>query len=348
VVAGYGDGTVLLWDLGGPAYPPMQVAGGGSSVLFSTDDRRVLIGSPSGRQARLFDAVTGRQLAAVPGPDSSSVNSAVFSADEKFVLTANGGPKNATHILDLQTGAVVRTFPLGDVGDKALYSPDGKLVATSQNLPLLRLWDAISAHPILTITLPGPAEDFVFSPDGKFIVMVNGVPTTTVSLWDVATGQEVQHIEGLPGNGHGVALSPDGKWVAAGGNDKIVQIWDIATGQEVQRFVGHTQAVLRIAFSPDRKWLATASSDKTARLWDVTTGQELRRFSGHTNAVQSVAFSHDGKLLVTGSADKTARIWRTDYHDTMRYLCGLLTRDLTQEERTHYGITDQRPTCPAP
>ena len=58
-------------------------------------------------------------------------------------------------------------------------------------------------------------------------------------------------------------------------------------------------------------------------------------------------FSSDGRYLLTGSHDQSARLWHTDYHDTIDYLCGLLIRDLTPEERTQYGIADQEPTCPA-
>jgi WD40 repeat protein/transcriptional regulator with XRE-family HTH domain len=346
-VAGYRDGTVLLWDLGGPAYPPMPAGGQVRTVTFSADDRLVLTGSPGGRQARLFDATTGRQLPPMfPGPQKSTVNSAAFSPDGKFLLTADGGPDNAAHVWDTGTGAVVLTFPIGDIGVDALYSPDGKIVVTTQNFPRLRLWDALSARPLRTITVPGPAEDFAFTRDGQSIATING-DHPTASLWDVATGREVQRFQGLIPFGRGVAISPDGKWLATGGDDKIARLWDIATGQEVRRFVGHTDAVWHVAFSPDGQWLATASADKTARLWDVATGQEVRRYSGHAGTVRSVAFSHDGKLVLTGSLDGTARIWRIDYHDTMRYLCSALRRDLTPDERVQYGITDRGPTCPA-
>ena len=52
--------------------------------------------------------------------------------------------------------------------------------------------------------------------------------------------------------------------------------------------------------------------------------------------------------IVTRRHDNTARLWDTDYHDTIRFVCGLLTRDLTPDERTQYGIPDQGPTCLAP
>jgi WD40 repeat protein len=61
--------------------------------------------------------------------------------------------------------------------------------------------------------------------------------------------------------------------------------------------------------------------------------------------VRDVTFSPNGRYIVTAGGNATARLWHTDYHDTIRYLCGVLTRDLTPEERAHYGIAGDRPTC---
>ena len=87
------------------------------------------------------------------------------------------------------------------------------------------------------------------------------------------------------------------------------------------------------------------SLDKTARIWDLATGQEIRRFAGHTDQINGVAFSPDGKLVLTGSSDNTARLWHVDYHETINYVCGRLTRDFTTDERARYALPDAKPTC---
>jgi WD40 repeat protein len=100
------------------------------------------------------------------------------------------------------------------------------------------------------------------------------------------------------------------------------------------------------AFSPDGKFVLTSGRDGTARLWDITTGREIRRLTGHTNEVRDVAFSPYGKYILTASEDGTARLWLTNLQETIRAVCTTLTRDLTLEERTQFGIVDQGPTCP--
>ena len=66
-----------------------------------------------------------------------------------------------------------------------------------------------------------------------------------------------------------MALSQDGKTLAAGSADGIVRVWDVATHRQITALTGPGGAVNSAAFSPDGTTLATGSADHTVRLWDV-------------------------------------------------------------------------------
>ena len=67
-----------------------------------------------------------------------------------------------------------------------------------------------------------------------------------------------------------VAISPDGRYVAAGSLDTVVRIWDVGSGVLVERLRGHRDSVYSVAFTPDGKGLVSGSLDKTLKYWDVS------------------------------------------------------------------------------
>ncbi|KAF6785943.1 hypothetical protein CMUS01_16540, partial [Colletotrichum musicola] len=133
----------------------------------------------------------------------------------------------------------------------------------------------------------------------------------TVKLWDTATGQCQQTLEGHSSTVNSVAFSPDGRQLASGSDDKTVKLWDTATGQCQQTLEGHSHWVMSVAFSPDGRQLASGSGDKTVKLWDTATGQCQQTLEGHSSTVFSVAFSPDGRQLASGSSDYTVKLWDT-------------------------------------
>ncbi len=164
-------------------------------------------------------------------------------------------------------------------------------------------------------------QSIAFTPDGRQIVSAS--EDKTIRVWDLATGKTVRTIRGevAPGQAGGIramALSPDGKWLAAGGTFTggnpgdfgAIRLYDFASGKLVALLRGHKNAVSGLAFSPDGRHLLSGSVDFTAILWDVAPGRVLHRLRGHRDAISAVGFTPDGQRAVTASLDHDLRLWR--------------------------------------
>ncbi|MEN8218540.1 MAG: WD40 repeat domain-containing protein [Pseudomonadota bacterium] len=164
-------------------------------------------------------------------------------------------------------------------------------------------------------------KDIVFTPDGRSLVSAGD--DKLIRVWDIETGQTVRTLRGQIGAGHegkiyAMALSPDGRWLAAGGfmagtnTEKVgtIRLYDFSSGRLIALLSGHTNVVNALAFSPDSRILVSGSADFNAILWDVEQRRQLRTLQGHTDDIYAVAFTLDGGRVVTGSSDHTLRLWR--------------------------------------
>jgi len=343
VLTGSQDSTARLWDAATrqEAHAFTGHTSSVSSVAFSPDGKYALTGSLD-KTAQLWDPATGQEVRVFSG-HTDDVRSVAFSPDGKHILT--GSADTTARLWDAATGQEVRVFS-GHTGivQSVAFSLNGKYVLTGSQDKTAWLWDAVTAQKVRVFTgHTGSVSSVAFSPDGQHVL--TGSLDKTARLWGAATGQEVRVFTGHTDAVLSVTFSPDGQYVLTGGFDATARLWDAASGQEVRVFIGHTDWVKSVASSPDGQYVLTGSVDATARLWDAASGREVRVFTGHTASVSSVAFSPDGKYVLTGSDDKTARLWDADYRDLIRWVCARLVRDLTDEEREQYGITDKRATC---
>jgi WD40 repeat protein len=100
------------------------------------------------------------------------------------------------------------------------------------------------------------------------------------------------------GLSEGLALSPDGHTLAAGGYPSLVW-WELETGKKRLPTSDYSGMVNTLAYSPDGRLLASASMEGTLILWDAKTGQQVANL-GDSGFSPAVAFSPDSKLLAAG------------------------------------------------
>jgi WD40 repeat protein len=147
--------------------------------------------------------------------------------------------------------------------------------------------------------------------DNKTLVSSGG--DRRISCWDVATGKLRADLFANETEVSQVALSADGKTLAAAfGNPTKFRILDAATGKE--RFAWKAPAgAFRIVLSPDGKLLATAAfQGVSVHVWDTSTGQVVKQFDGVKGTAETLAFSPDGKLLACGGYQRGLEVWEVE------------------------------------
>lgn len=113
-----------------------------------------------------------------------------------------------------------------------------------------------------------------------------------------------------PPNGlHALAFSPNGRFLAVGGAESIIQLWQMPERRPLYTLQGHTSSIYGLAFSMDGKILASSSGDQTIRLWDLSTGELVRILRGHTGVVTALLLHPNGRRLISSSGDETMKIW---------------------------------------
>ncbi|GAA3163015.1 hypothetical protein GCM10010466_62470 [Planomonospora alba] len=163
------------------------------------------------------------------------------------------------------------------------YSPDGDLLATSDERGEVRLWDPATGEPAAA-PLTGHGRfvtRLVFHPHGRVLAAGGG---TQVRLWDLDGGEPLGGPLLLDGGVAEIAFHPDGRLLAAVDERGEVRLWDPATGEPAAApFTCHAGRTWAVAFHPGGGLLATAGSDDgdgtgaTVRLWDLDGGEPVTR-----------------------------------------------------------------------
>jgi WD40 repeat protein len=323
------DGAIRVWDgtplRGDEGREEARTFSHHTNEIWSlsvrpTDGRMVVSGGFK-TPATVWDPQSGAVVAEIPG-QSSVVFCVAWSPDGQRIASAGvEGARFNLQVVTLRDRSRDFELSAGSEFMAVAFHPGGKHLVTGQQDGAIRVWDAQTGRALGTFGTHGqPLLGVAFSRDGRHLASMS--VKGEIKLWD-ATHLGEQRLDGRaeprlapmrarsPGVCLNLAFSPDGRFLASGGEEYTVRIFDVKTGREAHPPLrGHKEDVYAVAFSPDGRWLASGGEDSTVRVWDCRAGYALvHTFRGHTGLVNSLAFSPDGKELFSGSNDHTVMVW---------------------------------------
>ncbi len=249
-------------------------------------------------EVKLWDTTTGRKVAALAVADRGVV-SVVFSPDGGFLAgrvreLGDAPPFTELVIWDVASRREVRRVG-GSGGIRSFaFSPDGKFLCTSASDGAIRFWDPKTGREVRRIDGTGYGS-LAFSRDGQTLVLSSA--RSALTFWDVPTGRlrPTPELDKEPFTAYSIALSPDGRTLAAGGaiagaNRRLghgqVRLYDLAHEPFTRRAVltfesdvpgggganDRVDMCSGVAFTPEGRRVVAVGMHKF-RMWDVVTGE---------------------------------------------------------------------------
>ena len=303
VTGGDEDFTVKRWNLSGEKPTSEQL---GAHAELVADAATVLGGravatAGGDGTVRVWDLAGNRLATRFVLTAGEGVTAVAISPDGSLVAT---GTRDGEVAVSRSTGVPVRLNGL-NTGGAAVHSlafRDGGVVVSVDDDGVLRAWKIADASGGEPLQLARPTK---LSADGRRALVWAG--KGRIVLWDLlarrSTGTELADATGLP---FALALSPDGRLAAAGGEEGL-RLWRLPGGEPVGDalpFYTHS-----LAFSPDSSLLAVGGPNDVIQLIDTETGSPLAPLPLHRESAFGVAFGKEGKTLAAIFNDGSVGLW---------------------------------------
>ena len=286
LVVGFLDGGIELYELatGARRWRAMR-PGRPFQILFDRAGRLWSVGDFGG--LAVHDPASGLELAHFqPGGLLE-----VLSSDEGRVAVLDPGAGLATWpVAELPTLAIA---PTAARVRKVVFTASGDVISGSEDGTLARFdlrgnMRTLGKHGARVVSLQILADGMLLSAGRDDVAIVR----------DPESGRELQR---LIGTGYHAVASPDGRWIATGGDPGTVTIWSRATGERVRTLGPLRAPVMRLRWSPDGHRLAAIDDTGGVAVWH-RDGAPVRELPASLNGT-NVVFSPDGRWLVRCARD---------------------------------------------
>ena len=272
------------------------------------------------------------------GGHSTWVNAFAFSADGKTVISGGCDGKLTWWPVEGDAPAPIRSVAAHGTQwvRSVVSSPDGSLLASGGNDRIVRLWNPADGTMVKELSVHEKhVYSVLFHPNGT--TLFSGDLGGHVRQWEIATGAEIKKFDATPlysfnggqqvdfGGVRALAVSADGKWLAAGGlhkatnplgavHEPLIILINLETGAVERQLIaeGITGGVIwRLKWLADGSLMGVSGGSSGGWLffWKPETEKDYHRFQ-LPNLARDMDLAPDGITVVTAHHDRNLRITR--------------------------------------
>jgi WD40 repeat protein len=244
----------------------------------------------------------------------------VVSPDSNYAVSVS--KDKAAKLWELHTGREVRSF-LGHEASVtgAAFSSDGKTLLTGSNDKTVRLWEVSTGKQLFSQLTTDYISDVAIDPKGRFFVHAGYNDTgygDSVFVYAMSSKMVIAKIRSDPDKGLGggvkIAVSPDGKFVALGEDNRKVRIYE-STHWKLVKAIEYAEGYCggcgtHVTFSKDNNFLWFASEKGFAKRFSMNSLSVDKEFKTELEDLMGLAASPDGKLIAL-STETSVSIFAT-------------------------------------
>jgi WD40 repeat protein len=274
-----------LWDLQGKRIATFQAIQGEGLILqsnspqykFSPDNQYIIAGLP-GRPIHVWNR-QGKLLAVLKNQRRQDILDMQFSPNSKSILT---GGMDGISLWNLQ-GKKISNFKNPQIPTNAVqFSADGQQIFSYHVDGTINRWnlqgERLATFKVPQLDLRIDNYNNMFSPD---------------QLLNLAAFDNIDR----------VALSPDGRYIAAQGYRYRKELRDYISGIQVWNLAGNELAWFELGSCSTQSWQFSSDSQRLASqncFWDWQNSQPTTfKSKGKQPTIATVKFSPDGKYILT-------------------------------------------------
>jgi WD40 repeat protein len=310
------DGDAYLWNrkTGEIKYKIKNHANTINSVVFTKDDKLLLTGSFDSL-SMLFDAENGTRIKTFEGHKEEIVEVNMNKEETQFCTASMD---LTSKIFDIEEGKCILTLSgHNDVVSRCSFNQESNKVLTGSYDKTCKIFDANNGSILFNFTEHSKeiSNCFFYPLDNNIII------TTSLDglckIYDIRNGS--QSLKTFDDHDKTEilcsTLSSNGKYLATGGGNNIVNVYDLTEMKKIFSLSGHNKEIYSLDFThgDETKYLISGDGLGECRIWDVKNGECLQIIeSAEETEIIASNFNEANSDILIADVDNIVKLYTNE------------------------------------